>query len=206
MTAATAAARSERSRELLFYECSSRHGGHELTLFANGTARLRRWAEERETGLELVELSPQETRDFVARLRVELDAGPTESGRGGVTGEGLEQCFLRIELDPSSVPERHRFVRLEAVSLGLARRIDIAEEILAMVVSRRRSSSFPPNYAPRPGDLLVRLDGERFRVVRYTSDGKGVEIVGVEQPLLLYVEAARVAQEFERLLAREGSE
>ncbi|HEX2253498.1 MAG TPA: hypothetical protein VHQ65_09545, partial [Thermoanaerobaculia bacterium] len=70
--------------------------------------------------------------------------------------------------------------------------------------------ALPPGYRPRIGDVLRRLDGVLFRVVRPTveleEDGpSGWELQGVQQPLALYIGEGDVAQEFVELVSREPS-
>jgi hypothetical protein len=52
---------------------------------------------------------------------------------------------------------------------------------------RESSRSLPDGYRPRRGDVLRRVDETLFEVVGFTSDGKGVELQGVDQPLTLYL-------------------
>jgi hypothetical protein len=60
----------------------------------------------------------------------------------------------------------------------------------------------PEGYEPHPGDVLKRVDGQLFEVFEFTVDHKGLEMRGVNQPLVLYVLIEQLRQEFVALVSR----
>jgi hypothetical protein len=88
----------------------------------------------------------------------------------------------------------------------LQRAVALAEELAARVdtsVPAEGTTRLPVGYRPEVGDELRRPDGAWFRVEGYTADGSGVELSGLEQPLVLYVVTADLAREFVELRRRE---
>lgn len=190
-----------RSKVLLDLDCRSDIGRRRATLFGNGTVRVRLLEGEQETML-LGELAPDELRAYLNRLN-EIDLDEAESSRYGASGEWVEQCLLVLELDDQ--PERRfRFGRFDSLSLGLSRSVKIAEEIAAEAEDQAVAANFPKGYEPSPGDVLERKDGLLFEVVAFTADGLGVELRGVDQPLLIYVSREEIVGEFVELV--ESSE
>lgn len=193
--------RDPRSVVVLRLECTSDLGRREVTLFGNGTVRL--WdGPPGEEEMLLGELEPPELDGLLARLAAEdLSEAPAEYH--GVEGEWVEECVLelprRAEKDG---PATFRFSPYARLPLALSRVVAIARE-LGAVAEEERSLGLPPGYEPRQGDVLVRADGERFRVVQFTDDGKGVELQGVDQPLTLYLEPGALGELFEALESRE---
>ena len=191
---------SERSRELLDYTCSSAFGSHRLTLFANGTMRL--WqGRNGARRMTLAELAADELDSYLERLSQEPYDRSQASPSGGPSGEMVEQCALALTLD-GAAPITYRFSRIEGLSLDLSHRLAIADELLAEAKARDQGLDFPPAYVPRAGDVLRHNDGTRFRIERYTADGRGLEIAGIDSPLLLYVAVDAVVGEFSGLLER----
>ena len=194
-----AAEGDRRSQELVRYACSSRLGGDDLTLFANGTLRLWQRAEDEEE-MKLAELSPDELDAFLARLAAE-NLAEAESPRFGPGGEWVEQCSLDLELEERE-PRRFRFGRYDSLGLTLSRVVGIARELVALAEERGGPGGLPAGYQPRQGDLLLRRDGQRFEVVAYTWDGAGLEMRSLDQPIVLYIPADALAMEFDALLER----
>jgi hypothetical protein len=65
------------------------------------------------------------------------------------------------------------------------------------------SDSLPADYVPELGDVLKRVgDGQRFRIVAFTSDKKGIELQGVDVPLELYIPKDQVRQQFTSLVSK----
>ncbi len=48
---------------------------------------------------------------------------------------------------------------------------------------------------------MKRTDGQLFRIVGFTADGKGVELQGIVQPVELYVLREQLRREFVTLVA-----
>ncbi len=192
---------SDRSLELLRLDCATRLGRREVTLFGNGTIRLRDGPVGREW-MGLAELGPDELQGTLRRLAAEDLSDAAEQPRG-VTGEWVERCDLVLDL-PGDRRRTARFGRYDALPLGLAHVRQIAEELGARVaVLRENNEALPERYEPRLGDVLKRFDGNLFRVMNFTSDHKGVELDGVEQPLHLIVPNDLVREQFTVLVSRE---
>ena len=185
----------DRSHELLDLECRSELGRRRVTLFANGTVRV--WSGLHESQrMTLGELGPSELAAFVRRLRAEnfSEVAPV----AGTEGEWVERCTLELEL-PGEPARRYAFGRYDALPLALASTVRIADELAKVAIP---IDSLPIGYEPRPGDVLRRVDGIVFEVVRRTSDGKGVELRGKVQPLVIFVRPEDLRAEFDALVSR----
>ncbi len=192
-----------RSHELLMVRCSSLLAERELTLFGNGTLRLRKIQDE-EKSLQLAELPPEV---FAGYRRSLLEEGDTRRRvprvpRRGPGGEWVEQCALTLHPDLSRPPRLFRFSRVDALSLELSRLVSIADALFREVELREVTDGFPVDYRPRVGDVVLRADGSEFEVRRFTADARGVELEGLQQPLVLYVSRDELAQEFVGLVRR----
>ena len=105
---------------------------------------------------------------------------------------------MRLALD-GRPPRLLHFSRYDSLPLAVATVLRVADELAALT---RATSDLPVGYRPRAGDVLRRADGVNFRVVGFTSDGHGIEMQGVEQPLVLYVRPEDVPGLFEALVSR----
>jgi hypothetical protein len=184
-----------RSHELLDHDCSSTLGRRRVTLFANGTVRV--WDGLRTSPrMTLGELGPDELAAFVRRLR-ELDFSEV-APVAGTEGEWVERCTLDLAL-PGAPARTYGFGRYDALPLALATAVHVAGELATKALPLDR---LPVGYEPRPGDMLRRVDGVLFEVMRRTADGKGIELRGKEQPLVLYVRPEDLRAEFDALVSR----
>lgn len=195
--------RDPRSRIVLHFDCASELGRREVTLFGNGTVRLRegpRGAEE----MLLGELEPRALEGVLARLEAE-DLSEVPDEVHGVEGEWVERCVLELPLRRGrrDGPSRFRFSRYASLPLALSHLVAIAGEVGA-AAEGERVRGLPAGYEPRRGDVLERADGLRFQVVQHTADGKGVELEGVEVPLTLYLAVDGLAEEFVAVVSRVG--
>lgn len=198
--AETAPPASLKSQIFLRYECRNDLGRREITLFGNGTVRLREGLKE-DPLMTLGELSPAELDGFLARLRAEdLSEVPFETDNA-LDGAWIETCRLELAL-PSTPARRYGFGRYDSLPLTLSRVVRIAEDLAAKVDPRSREEHLPPGYDPRPGDVLKRVDGELFRIVGPTADKLGVELIGIKVPLTLYLPKGQLANEFVELVSR----
>jgi len=192
-------ARDDRSFEVFDFDCTSPLGRRQVTLFANGTVRLR----EGELGKEamgLAELDPDALHGALARLGAE-NLGEIDQLPRGVDGEWVERCELRLAL--ADRPERSfRFGRYDALPLPLSRLLRVVEDCAGKVGGVHKKEHLPEGYEPHPGDVLKRTDGQLFEVIAFTADDKGVELLGVDQPLTLYVLRVEMGREFESLVRR----
>lgn len=198
--------RDPRSVVVLRYECASDLGRREVTLFGNGTVRL--WdGPPGEEEMLLGELDPEALDGYLARLAAE-DLSEVPPVLHDVEGDWVERCILELPWlaeRPGSgggAPPVFRFSRYGSLPLALSRVAAVAAA-LGAVAERERAPGLPPGYQPRRGDVLVRADGARFRVVELTADGKGVELEGLEEPLVLYLAPDAIPEVFEALEPRE---
>lgn len=206
----TGGSRDLRSVELVDFDCSSDIGRRRMTLFANGTVRVRLWADDVEQDMLLKELNPQELTGYVNRLR-EIDLSESEESRQSPTGDWIQQCELVLDLygdqpEDEREPQPTHFVfgRYDSVSLALSRVIGIAEEISLRVQEQAVVAEFPVGYEPQSGDILERQDGTLFEVIAFTSDNRGVELWGVDQPMVVYVLREELIGEFVRVVEKRG--
>ena len=196
-----------RSVELLDYDCSSEVGRRQLTLFGNGTLRLRTWEGDEPPEMTLQELEPGELRGYRNRFR-EIDFSETESGDGTAAGDWVERCDLRMafDRDPEVPILEFSFGGYDSLSLSLSRAVRIAEELVESARLAGLSGNLPHNYVPLPGDVLRRRDEALFEVIDLTGDGKGVELRGIDQPLVIYVLLDKLPEEFGELVERRDGE
>lgn len=192
----TAARLADRSRELLDYRCANSLGVRQVTLFANGTVRVREGL-GKEPRMRLGEIGPVELEGYVRRLAAE-DLSEVHDRGESAEGDWVERCTLRLAIDGS--PERKlSFSRYESLTLQVAALVRVADEVAAKTLP---TSELPVGYRARVGDVLRRADGVLFAVAGFTSDGHGIELQGVDQPLVVYVRPEDVPAQFEALVSR----
>lgn len=200
--APAAGRRDARSTEILRYGCGSELGRREITLFANGTVRLREGAWEAQE-LHLDEITPEALEDNLRVLRGvysdrELDSirEPVAQGPGGVW---IRQCEVFLALPEHAEPLRYRFSTFDIPPLAISRIVHVAEELAEHVRPMEEVERLAEDYEPRFGDVLRTAEGLRFRVLRLTVDEKGVELEGLDQPLRIYVALEDLPQAFEAI-------
>jgi hypothetical protein len=192
---------SERSIEVLRLDCFNRLGRREVTLFGNGTIRLRDGPVGKEA-MGLAELGPDELAGVLRRLGNE-DLSEVWDMPQGVVGDWVEKCDLVLEL-PGKKRQKLSYGRYDSLPLAVSRIRRLAEELGAKVAMLRDTEQqLPEHYEPRLGDVLKRFDGNSFRIVNFTSDRKGVELDGLVQPLHLIVLKEQLRLEFIALVSRE---
>lgn len=189
-----------RAVELLRQDCRSRIAGQELTLFANGTLRLRESEQGGEPRMRLAELGRRELDAFVARL-AEEDLSEVDVRGREASGEWVETCELELTLQ-GGPPRLLRFGRLDSLPLALGRLLRVVDDLLLEVERLAPRSRLPADYEARAGDRLRRFDGKIFEVVAYTGDGGGLELEGIDEPLVVFIPVAALRDEFEELVAR----
>ncbi|REJ82148.1 MAG: hypothetical protein DWQ36_21625 [Acidobacteria bacterium] len=195
-----------RTLERLDWTCESSVLRSQLTLFANGTLRLRqsRAAAPEEDAMWLRELAPGVLDAYVARLSEPLrDETPERSET--VRGDWLADCVLVLEL-PGRGPERYEFGSRDVLTLDLERTVGIARELEQLFQDDfhppEGARQLPYDYRPQRGDVLQRHDGVLFEVQGYTADGTGVELLGIEHPLTIYLPADQIAEQFYAIVPR----
>jgi hypothetical protein len=187
---------SDRSRELLDYRCASELGVRQVTLFANGTVRVREGVGQ-PLAMTLGEIGPVELGGYLRRLAAE-DLSEVHDSQGGTQGAWIERCVLRLALDGQ--PARQvAFGRYDSLSLAVAALVRVADELAAHA---RPVSDLLPGYKPHAGDVLRRADGALFVIVGFTGDGKGLEMQGVNQPITLFVLPEDLPKVFSSLVSR----
>jgi hypothetical protein len=190
-----------RSIEVVRYNCQTETMRREVTLFANGTVRLRDGMIGREW-MGLTELNPEELEGFVNRLSAEnltdIEALPQE-----IHGAWIERCELRLQV-PGKPLRTFEFGQYDSLPLTLSRVVRIAKELDGKVAILKDKDELPANYDPQPGDILRRVgDGAPFRIVAFTSDNKGVELEGVDMPLQIFVARGDLRKQFSSLVPRD---
>jgi hypothetical protein len=193
---------SDRTAEVVRYECANELGRREVTLFGNGTIRLR----DGEIGKEamgLFELGPRELEGYLNRLR-EVDLTRLDRLERGVEGSWIERCDLILHLPGGDLQVFH-FGRYDSLPHDLSRVLRIVEELKTKVKDvKREADKLPVDYDPRPGDVLKRIDGELYRIITFTMDKRGVELEGVRTPITMFVLRDRIRREFVELVSRSG--
>jgi len=173
-----------RSQEVLRLACTTGVFRSDMTLFGNGTLRLFKGEIGSET-MTLSELDPDALGAYVRRLQAEsLDTGLRPPPR--VDGTWTEDCVLTLDVDEGPVGTA-RFGAFDSQSLSLSRLVTIARELVALSEVQSQVGGLSSSYVPQRGDVIVHRDGSRYRVRGMTSDGLGVELVGIEQPLTIYI-------------------
>ncbi len=200
LSAAVAMEEDHRSVELLRYGCASRISRLDLTLFANGTLRLRETEPDELPRMRLAELGRTELAAFLARLSEE-DLTEVDVRGAEASGDWVEVCKLELKLDGR--PERAlQFGRMDSLPLALGRVLRVVDDLLLEVDRLAPRSNLPADYEPRAGDRLRRFDGGLYEVVGYTGDGAGLELEGLDGPLVVFIPVAALRDEFEELVGR----
>jgi hypothetical protein len=219
-----AAADSLRGKEVARFDCESEVARREITLFANGTVRLRERAQPQEDlrrsrlGVEpapgegellmyLGQLDPEMLDFYLDRLaREDLSEVKDRPGgmEGTLVGEWVDQCSLKVHL-PGRTPRYFTFSQYDSLPLTLSRVITILKELPTYVAEEDGlSPRIPHGYAGRVGDILEHKDGNRFEVRGFTTDGGGLELKGIETPVTLFIALDDLRAEFRALLPRES--
>lgn len=180
----------ERGLERFRWECRNEIGRREVTLFANGTVRLRSgsWGAME---MELEELTPAALDEVLRRLdlvrRSPSFPRPEEirPWEGGLGGEGSETCLVHLDL-PGSEPARFEYSIYDATPHAFARLKVIADDLAGGTRPLDSPERLPKSYEPRPEDVLRTAEGRLYRVIGLTDDRRGVELEPLDQPLRVY--------------------
>lgn len=191
----SAAPNDPRSIVLFEQTCTSDRGRRVVTLFANGTVRLkettramggdRLWDVDREdhSQLYVIELSPEETATYREQLDVENpgDGFLPEREGGDLVGIGVESCELTYR-QASGATKRYVFSPVEVPSLRLERYVTLASDLARRAVPEEVPETLDEAYVPRMGDVLRDLSGVRYRITWISVEGL-VELDGIDQPI-----------------------
>jgi len=188
-----------RTVVVLNENCRSTIAERQLTLFANGTVRLRLGPPGSET-MSLLELPPGDLATYLNQLG-ELDWSDTDVSQDAPRGEWTESCELDLAL-PGRTPRTLSYGRFASGSLALEKERRVVDDLIARTTALGAAPEIPTAYLPREGDRLERTDGLIFEIVGFTSDGKGIELSGVESPLTIYVQKSELRHSFRRVLSR----
>ncbi|MGE5234155.1 MAG: hypothetical protein ACM3OB_08585 [Acidobacteriota bacterium] len=199
---AAGTADSNRSHVLLRYECDNEIARREITLFGNGTIRVRDGLKSAPS-MTLGELGPDDLAAIVARLRAE-DLSEVGVRQRGVSGPWVERCVIELDVGNPSGRQAFGFGHYDSLPLPLAHLRDVAEDLASRVDPSSRLEHLSPDYVPRPGDILKRVDGVLYEIIGPTADKRGLELQGVSAPLTLFIPKDALSREFVALVARRG--
>lgn len=195
-----AARADDRSTELFLYRCSNQLGRRDVTLFANGTVRLRQglWEDQQ---LYLDELLPEQLSSYIARFRriqKTADALQTQFPGSAPQGDWVEQCEIRLAL-PDAPAEEWEFSTYQVTPLVVSNLVQLAEDLASYTKPPAAPDRVPGDYEPRRGDILRAFEGGRFRVLGLTTDRRAVELEGLDSPLRIYVSVDEIGTTFQAL-------
>jgi hypothetical protein len=91
---------------------------------------------------------------------------------------------------------------MDSLPLALGRLLRVVDDLILEVDRLAPRSQLPAEYEAQAGDRLRRFDGAIYQVVGYTSDGAGIELEGIDVPLVLFIPVAALRDEFEELVER----
>jgi len=195
--AGTGAGADKRSTVRFEYSCESDLGGRDVTLFANGTVRLREgpW-DHRE--LYLDELLPEELESTLRRLE-DIHRGadrrstslPTAVAEGGWVG----RCQVRLAL-AGAEEWSYSFSDYEVAPLEVSSLVHLADHLAEGTRPPAGRERIPAGYEPERGDVLRTAEGQRFEVIRPTTDGRGIELRGLDSPVSIFVARDAILEAF----------
>ena len=186
--------RDERSIERLRLDCRSDIHRRDLTLFGNGTIRLKVGPVE-QLEMFLEELGPEELTAYLKRLiRIRRsDRLPPMRPVPGLSrdasnldGQWIDRCRLTLEI-PGEHAVYYEYSPLETQPLDIGRLMTLADELAGFTRPLDAPDRLPPTYEVSHGDLLRKRDsGVVYRVISPTDDGDGVELESLAEPLVVY--------------------
>ncbi len=191
----TGAAEDPRTKVVLESDCHTEASRRQITLFANGTVRLRDGMGATRT-MRLVELGASETQAYVNRL-AEITFDDLAPQSRGLDGEHVESCRVEIGL-PDTEPRVFTYEEFDSLTLGLRHTLLVVDDLVAEFAMVREVEHRPRGYEPEIGDIVVRrLDGARFEVLGFTLEGTGVELEGIDQPMTVFILEDELLDEFD---------
>lgn len=205
LAVAALASGDERGTERFRYECASQLGERDVTLFANGTVRLRQ-GPAGEPRMFLAELGPEELASRLELLGRQDATGEVPEQRGWAhvaSGPWVERCLLVLTLE-NRPEERYELSQLDVLPLRIAQLVHAAEELARRTRPERSARQLPESYQPVRGHVVENAEGQRFRVEGFTGDLQGIELEGVDQPVTLYVSRENLRQFFFSVSESDG--
>ncbi len=199
VSAERAAQREEilgRDVEVFRLDCRNARFRREISLFGNGTLRVREGAVEAPE-MWLGELDRATTSGLIERLQGP-DLADVETNSRTVVGDWVETCNFFLSL-PGEASRDFQFERLDALELPLQKALSVAITALGMVdrsVPSEARDRLSARYTPLLGDVLVSDDGREFRVSGFASQRTVVEMTGVDQPVLRFYAVADLGKYF----------
>lgn len=188
-----------RSYEVIKRDCRSSLGRGEITLFANGTLR-HRFGPLDELEMTLLELTRPEVDGYINRL-AEEDLSETDRRSANAGGDWIDECVVTLHI-PGREPQVFSYGPFDSLSLALSRVVSLVAELETKTREESSRSRLPIGYLPKGGDVLRRFDGHRYRVVGFTKLKRGIELQGIDQPLVLFVALDDLHREFVELISR----
>jgi len=182
-----------RTLEVVRLDCTTGIVRSDMTLFGNGTLRLRE-GDVGEEEMQLAELAPDVFEGYLRRLQQEA-LGNNLAPPKQIGGLWTEQCELTVQV-PEGPTGSTAFGAFDSLSLPLSRVVAIARELVVLAREETYVAGIPRDYVPERGDVLVDHSGSRYRVHGWTSDSQGVELQGVDQPLTIYVTIEALHKQF----------
>ena len=200
--------RDERSIERLRIDCRSAIHRRDITLFGNGTIRLRVGPTEQQE-MFLEELGPEELTAYLKRLirirRSDRFPAVTTAPRYikdsiQVDGEWIDFCRLTLEL-PGEDAVYYDLSPLETQPLEIGHLMRLADELAGFTRPLDAPDRLPSDYEVRRGDLLRKRDsGMIYRIISPTDDGEGVELEALSEPMVVYFRIADLPSLFSGLV------
>jgi hypothetical protein len=198
--AAAAPPADPRSSILVHERCASELETRDLTLFGNGTIRLREGPPGSER-LVLRELGRPELEAIRRRIDA-VDPGELRGADATASGEWTAVCALELR-SATGEEIRLRYGGLDSGGLELDGIRRVVETLVELARAEAYSVEIPAGWRPAPGDRLERNDGLVFEVVGFTSDGKAIELTALDQPIQVFVARDRLRLEFRRRVPRD---
>ncbi len=198
LLASQALATSDRSTLLLDYECHRSNSETRLTLFGNGTLRLKETPPGLAERMFLHDLLAEQLEGFRNRLEA-VDLREIESLALHLRRDGELTETCSIELNRREGQVRFSYQVQDALPLGIDNVLFVVRDLLDVMDESGRSN-VPKEYEPEVGDILERKDGNHFRVVGLSTLMEGIELQGVDQPMVLYLQRKELRGEFVRVV------
>lgn len=192
--------RDPRSVDLFYYGCADELHRRDVTLFANGTLRLRQGAPDAPE-MQLEEIGPVELRGHLNRLlriRASHDFPDQMHLDGSLGGRWIDTCRFRLDL-PGFEPVQLEVGAFDLLPLELRQLVQYADELSGLTRPLVRPDALPPDYAPEIGDLLRTYEGKVYRVRGRTSDGGALELESLDGAWRIFVPEDEFPEHFAAL-------